>query len=286
MSDENEDLAAAKKLEEIKLHQDISDMTPQREAEINAIGRKLAAQGLSQSGSRFMAEVEIMFDSIQGVVDKAVARRRDLGAQVPGLLTTATLATLENTLAQLVSGTVTGVSSRLRMNPRNAAGGAVMRRVEQRSYAMKARLKSALAALPLEVKFGMPDKKEVPAPAINISHSTVGNINLGNVIGDLNSSIKQLTAEGYRELGDALQNLGEAILASKEIGNSEKKDLLEHAAFVSGEMALPSEQRKMGPVKTSIEALKSGVQVATQLVGLWQAVEKALQMMGVLHPSS
>ena len=64
-----------------------------------------------------------------------------------------------------------------------------------------------------------------------------------------------------------------------------KKDLLEHVAFVSGEMALPGAKRKVGPVRSSIEALKSGLAVASELVSLWQGVEKAPQMMGTLPHS-
>ena len=42
----------------------------------------------------------------------------------------------------------------------------------------------------------------------------------------------------------------------------------------------------MAPLKTSIEAIKTGISVATQLVGLWQAVETGLKAAGVIHGPS
>lgn len=39
----------------------------------------------------------------------------------------------------------------------------------------------------------------------------------------------------------------------------------------------------MAPLKTSIEAVKSAIGMATQLVGLWQSVETALKAAGVIH---
>jgi len=286
MGDDLDNYAAARKLEDIKLFQDISDMTPKREAEIKAMEHKLASQGLAHSGARFLSEINIMFDSTQEVIDKAIARRKELAGKVPALLESANIAAFENKLCEIIDGTYNGVKTRLTLNPRSAGGGSVIRQAEQRAYAMRAKLRSALAALPLEVKLGMNEKGASAAPAITISNSMVGNLNLGTVIGNLNSSIRQLTVEGHKDLGAALSKLSEAILISDELGDSAKKELLEHAAFVSGEMTLPEEQRKMAPVRTSIEMLKSGVLVASQLVTLWQGVEKALQMMGVLPPSS
>jgi len=279
------DFAEARQLEDLKLSQDISDATAKREAQIQEAQRKLAAQGLLRSGARFTTEVNLLFESTQEIVDKAVARRKELGQRVPLLLTKPNLATLEAKLIQMIDGTVNGVKTRLTLHPRNAGGGSVLQRAEQLAYGMKAGLRNRLAAAPLEVKFDMGNTTGAPAQSINISNSTIGNLNLGTVMGDLNGSIQQLRQEGQVDLSDALEKLSEAIIGSAEVQDQVKKDLLEHVAFVSGEMALPGAKRKMGPVRSSIEALKSGLAVASELVSLWQGVEKALQMMGALPHS-
>ncbi len=118
---------------------------------------------------------------------------------------------------------------------------------------------------------------------INISHSTIANLNLGTVVGDLNGSIQHLSSGGQGNLAEDLKKLIEGISASGELGDSAKKEILEHLAIVSTEAAKPADSRKTAPLKTSIEAIKSGIGVAAQLVALWQAVEAALRGAGVIH---
>jgi len=57
--------------------------------------------------------------------------------------------------------------------------------------------------------------------------------------------------------------------------------MLEYLAHISEQAALPADKRKTGPLKASIEALKTGVTITGQLVALWQQVEHALRAMGI-----
>jgi hypothetical protein len=118
---------------------------------------------------------------------------------------------------------------------------------------------------------------------VNISQSTVATLNLGTVVGELNSSIQSLTNAGQDDLAKSILQLTEAISASPNLNESLRKDLLEHLSLVSTEAALPAERRKMGPLKSSIGILRSSVSVATELVTLWQAVEHTLKAVGILH---
>lgn len=122
-----------------------------------------------------------------------------------------------------------------------------------------------------------------PAMTINISQSTVATLNLGTVVGELNSSIQTLTNAGQDDLAKSIQQLTEAITASLHSEEPLRKDLLEHLALVSAEAALPAERRKMGPLRSSIGILRSSLSVATELFTLWQAVEHTLKAAGVLH---
>jgi len=118
---------------------------------------------------------------------------------------------------------------------------------------------------------------------VHISNSTISNLNLGNVVGDLNSSIQQLSTEGHDELADALRKLTEGVGASADLNDLVRKELLEHLSIVSEEAAKPAQVRKMGPLKTSIEAVKSAVTLGTQLLTLWEGVEHALRAVGVIR---
>jgi hypothetical protein len=121
------------------------------------------------------------------------------------------------------------------------------------------------------------------ATTINISQSTIATLNLGTVVGELNSSIQTLTNAGHDDLAKSIRQLTEAITASPHLNESLRKDLLEHLALISSEAALPVEKRKMGPLRSSVAILRSSMSVATQLVTLWQAVEHALKAAGILH---
>ena len=100
------------------------------------------------------------------------------------------------------------------------------------------------------------------ATTINISQSSVATLNLGTVVGELNSSIQTLTNAGQDDLAKSIRQLTEAITASPHFEESLRKDLLEHLALVSAEAALPAEKRKRGPLRSSI-----GVKNAIFIVG-------------------
>jgi Mg-chelatase subunit ChlD len=117
---------------------------------------------------------------------------------------------------------------------------------------------------------------------VHISNSTISNLNLGNVVGDLNSSIQQLSTEGRNDLAEALRKLTEVVGASEQMNDEVRKEVLEHLSIVSGEAAKPAGSRRMGPLKTSLEAVKSGVALGTQLLTLWQGAEHALKAAGVI----
>ena len=69
-------------------------------------------------------------------------------------------------------------------------------------------------------------EKSKPTTTVNISNSTVGNVNLGNVIGDLNGSILDLNTTGSTGLADGFKRMTEAIIASKELDGEAQKELL------------------------------------------------------------
>ena len=90
-----------------------------------------------------------------------------------------------------------------------------------------------------------------------------------------------MKASGQDELVNELQRLANAIGDSDELADVPKKELLEHLALISGEVALPVEKRKVGPLRTSIAVLKSGVSLTSQLLTLWQGVEEVLRATGL-----
>ena len=271
----------AQRLEDLRLQQSASDAAPKQQAEIGSLENRLAAAGLAQSGNRITAEIDIIFASIQGIVDEAVEYRVELGKRVPALLEVGNLNTLEAKLTQYIDGGVVGVRSRIELKPRLWNNPAVLPLAERKANAAKARLRTRIESLPLEAKLGMHSPDETKNPALYISNSTIGNLNLGYVIGDLNSSIQMLDAQGDAT-ASKLREFVDMIKSSGELDESAKKDVLEHLSVIASEAAKPADQRKMGPLRTSIEAIKSGLSIGNQLLMLWQGVEVALKTAGVL----
>jgi hypothetical protein len=82
------------------------------------------------------------------------------------------------------------------------------RRRGQKADALKASINQQLAALPLEAKLGM-NKPEANVNKVNISNSTVANLNLGSVMATLTVPCNNLNMEGRGEVAEAIKQLAE-----------------------------------------------------------------------------
>jgi hypothetical protein len=282
MSDAKADFDDALKLEDIHFSQWITESSQEVNDKIRAAERSLAARGVALSGMRYKGEVDIIFTSIDAMVDKAVTYRRELGARVPVLLEPGNLQVLKDKLDRHVDSGVKGATSRVKAPMEGAVSSALTREAEQRAALIKARLARKLEALPLEARLGMHQEGGATVNTFNISNSTIANLNLGTVVGDLNSSIQQLGVEGRRELAGEFRKMTEALGSSPELNDDSRKEMLEHLSIVSNESAKPAEQRKMGPLKSSLGALKSGIGIAAQLFGIYQGLEHALKASGII----
>jgi hypothetical protein len=269
-------------LEEIKLLQVIDDSTKLRDRKIQSLHAELAAKGALQSGRGWLAESEIRWDSIWSVVETIIGVRKDLGRRVPDLLRHDHLNSLERKLAQLVDGTATAANDANARLQIPAAGAALNQESATRANALRHRITTELTALELEARLGIHTPQNA-ALTVNISQSTIAALNLGTIVGDLTGTIHSLSNSGHQDLAEALGRVTEAVATSSEIPDSTRKNLIEHLAFVASESAAPSEHRKMGPLRASISTLQSGLTIATQLTGLWTAVEHALRAMGVVQ---
>jgi hypothetical protein len=283
MSDSKSTLADARNLEDIHFNEWIVESARETEGKIKANERKLAAQGLALSGNRVSSETEIIFTSIEAVIDKAIVDRRELSAKVPALLESETLTELKDKLERYIQVGVDGVRSRSILPARSGLASLFIREAETRAGAIKARLKGRLSGLPLEAKLGLHQSGGSTVNNFNISYSTIANLNLGTVVGDLNSSIQQLNTAGQKALAEEFRKMTGAIGGSQDLNDEARKEMLEHLSVVSEESAKPPEQRKMGPVKSSLTALKSALGVAAPLFSVYQGLEHALKAAGVIH---
>jgi len=123
MNDEGAAAADALQLEHIKFGQLMSDAARKREGDIKALERRLASQEGLRSGAQLLGVTDIIFTSLEQVIEKVIEYRRELGEKAPMLLTPMDLRTLQKKLDQYLDGSVNGVRTRQSMGWARTGGG-------------------------------------------------------------------------------------------------------------------------------------------------------------------
>jgi hypothetical protein len=275
-------LKRAEHLEKQRFNQFLLYARHQRDLDQKALQRDFTARGLFQSGGRFKEEMDLHFESTKSVLEKAFLIRRDISSHVPELLTAQSLDNLDIFLQRIVDGFAASAKNLPEGISNPAAVKAMGERVDQRAMQLRAHIHLQISTLKDEAELGIMPSNRVPMTTINISNSTIANLNLGNVVGDLKGSIQQLSTSGHQDLAEKVGQFGEAIAESHELDDAAKKDILEHLSVVSDEAVKTPEKRKLAPVKSAVEAIKSGLTIATGLLGLWQGIEHVLRAMGII----
>jgi hypothetical protein len=273
---------AARRLEDIRLSMLMEESAVQRGTELNAALRAAAARGGALSGGTLKQELDIIFKFTERAIERAIAYRKELGGRVPDmLLAFPYLKEFHSRLDEMADGAVITLQQHHARPAAKAYPAGALAAIDQLAarqlQALKAEIGREIQAMALEGELGMHRDTQ---PQINISHNTIATLNLGTVLGDLNGSIRSLSTAGQDELAKAVRELTEAV-ASSELTN--KKRTLENLAYVAEQAALPTEQRRTGPLHATMDSIKVGIAVASQLVPLWLKVEEALKGMGIGH---
>ena len=125
----------------------------------------------------------------------------------------------------------------------------------------------------------MGDKVEGNKPTYN---STIGDITnstvSGIVLGENNTVVSNLNASGNNELAQTLKALTDAILASKDLPNSQKEDQVKIVNQIGEEAAKPRQNKPLLKILTGglLTTLKAVPDIAS-------AVAKALPVLSQLH---
>ncbi len=128
--------------------------------------------------------------------------------------------------------------------------------------------------------------KNLPPPSdktIFISNSTIANLNLGTVLGDLNASVQNLQTHGSQQIADAIGKLTTAISESMQIRDADRKDLLENLALVSKEVLSQPDQRRPGLLKSSLGFITTSLAAAKELIPLVHDLYEKLKAAGIIN---
>ncbi len=103
---------------------------------------------------------------------------------------------------------------------------------------------------------------------LNIKNSTVGTVNLAPVMGDINTHLSILKANGHDQFADTLKRLAEAIGNAAALGDH-RKDALEQVQAISAEAERPADKRNLGMVKAIAFALGTTLGSVADLKTVW-----------------
>jgi hypothetical protein len=106
---------------------------------------------------------------------------------------------------------------------------------------------------------------------INIDHSQIGVLNTGSIkdVEHIDINLTTLIQSGQKDVAEALKKLTEAVASNKDVSEEQQKDLLDQLDAVSGQAALPPEQRKKGIIKPILGGLAAGLGAVASLAKVW-----------------
>jgi hypothetical protein len=108
----------------------------------------------------------------------------------------------------------------------------------------------------------------------NIGHSTIGNAVFDSEVHSITANVNavsQREASGA-EFASAMKQLTNAVAATDELGDAEKKGILEAFELVSSQAKESPEERKMTILKPVLDSLPKLLGAATSLVSLWSSL--------------
>lgn len=134
--------------------------------------------------------------------------------------------------------------------------------------------------------YGVSPRMQMPAPPtivqggrmtfnnIRVDRSVVGAINTGEVQ-RIDVALTNIRFAGNEELASALRDFTEAVLATNELSQQLKNDLLGQISFLSEQVRATAKQAP-GVLKTVMGGVASGVSTVASLVSLWEKLEPLL----------
>ena len=122
---------------------------------------------------------------------------------------------------------------------------------------------------------------------ISVSRN-VGNLNVGQQIGDVNAAVNFLGADPSTEapgMADALKTVTEAVHSAPDLGDVEKKEAIDLLAEIAKAVQAPPEQRSTRVLTSLVGGLAPALSGANALSDLWTKYEPAVRAYLELRPS-
>ncbi len=103
---------------------------------------------------------------------------------------------------------------------------------------------------------------------IDVNSLTIGALNAGN-IQSVDVSITNLKQSGNDQLANALVILTDSVIASGDLQNRVKDELIEILSFISSEATAPPERQRKAIAKSVIKKFEDTINVSANISQLW-----------------
>lgn len=107
---------------------------------------------------------------------------------------------------------------------------------------------------------------------INISGGNIANLNLGSQLGNINAALQTIASSDNAEsqkVAEALKELTEATVASAQLSDVNKREIVEALTDLSRQAAMPTSERSTGTLKALFTWLPTALQVAADATAVW-----------------
>ncbi|HSW81312.1 MAG TPA: hypothetical protein VLG40_02845 [Candidatus Saccharimonas sp.] len=103
---------------------------------------------------------------------------------------------------------------------------------------------------------------------INVDRSVIGAINTAQV-GRIDVAMDDIQNNGDEDVAKAIRLLTETVIATREIKETEKQQVIEQLAFLAEQATLPQSQRQKSVVKMVLTALAGALTNAASVATIW-----------------
>ena len=104
---------------------------------------------------------------------------------------------------------------------------------------------------------------------INV-YGTVGNLNTGQVLGNINANLSVAIGASADELRLAVKKIVEEVESAQSIDDRVKAEILENFEALSAQAAAAPEDRKSGIIRSLLGGIADALQVTSGTVAAWQ----------------
>lgn len=254
----------------------LSEVVSAKRNEFEVQRRRLAEEHFA-SNRNDAHTLTLMLEAWQGylsaIIDARLDIRRNLALKELALATDEQLSFLEADIEHSVAAwrrsrsVIEDIARTYPVHP--SVLDAIVARLQRKDDTLP-RARNRIQQLKIEFRHNLHGPETERTMKIEIQNSVIHQLNLGDVLGDMNSSVSTLQEAGNQELAHALKALIEQFGSSSAAAPEVKKDAIENLALIGQQATLPPEQRKQGLVKAALGYIRACVESVGPLSEAWK----------------